>query len=94
VLKHPQAKSTVQEFTEGTKFNPFYVHTGQCSLEDAEVAFFCSGKISYDIKAFLKNNPELEKKAVLFTIEELLPFPEKELKAEMQKLKKTCKVKF
>ena len=76
-----------------TEFQPLYVHQGEGgNLDSVETAIFCSGKISYDIKAALSKSPESSKKVALFVVEELLPFPESVIKQELAKVNKAAKV--
>ncbi len=93
MLKHPLARSKIEELQEDTEFKPFFVTVPEGkSLKDVDNVFLCTGKISYDIKAHLKSDPELEKKSAVISIEELLPFPEEKLKNELSQLKKSAKV--
>jgi len=72
-LKHPVAVSSVSEMQPGTNFKPIiednYVNAGNA----ADRVIFCSGKVSFDIRA------RLEKAAAsgirVIRLEELAPFP-------------------
>lgn len=93
MLKHPLARSKIEDLQEDTEFKPYFVTVPDGkSLADVDVVFLCTGKISYDIKANLKADAELGNKAAVIAIEELLPFPEERLKNELSHLKKSAKV--
>ena len=93
MLKHPQAKSKFEDMGPGTEFQPIQVYQAEGGdLSQAEVAIFCTGKISYDIKALLAKSPEKAQKVALFTVEELLPFPESIIKEKLSQVSKSAQV--
>ncbi len=85
--------SPVSEFEQNSGFQPLLVHSPN-GLSNADVVFMCSGRITYDIRNILKDNKDLQGKAAVISVEELLPFPEKALKEQLSKLKKDAKVFF
>ena len=75
MLRHPMAKSSLEEMKEGTEFKPLLSFFNQ-DLNKKKNLIFCSGKVHYDITEFLEKNKEIKEKCALFAIEELFPFPE------------------
>jgi 2-oxoglutarate dehydrogenase E1 component len=93
VLKHPLARSKIEDLGDETQFRPYFVSVAEGkSLGQVDNVFLCTGKISYDIRTQLKADTELDKKSAVISIEELLPFPEERLKNELSQLKKSAKV--
>ena len=84
MLRLPQAKSKLEDMGPNSSFKPIITtkHEGSGN-GDVSVAILCSGKISYDIQALLKENEALDKKTAIVRIEELLPFPEPLLKDQL-----------
>lgn len=91
MLKHPQAKSKFSEMGPNTEFTPLLVHNSG-DLGSVETAIFCTGKVSYDIRALLAKAQDGGKKVAVFVIEELLPFPESVIKEKLQQVNKSAKV--
>lgn len=53
LLRHPEARSSFDEFTEGTFFHRLYHEDGPASQnrEGVKKVLFCSGKVYYELKA-------------------------------------------
>ena len=51
LLRHPEAKSSFEEFAAGTYFRPFYPEVSNDLVEDSKVrrVLLCSGKVYYDL---------------------------------------------
>ncbi len=51
LLRHPEAKSSFDEFAEGTSFHRMYPETGIAAEKPRKVRrlIFCTGKIYYDL---------------------------------------------
>jgi len=78
LLRHRAAVSDLAAFGPGTHFNP--VLTTATSGEVRRVVL-CSGKIAYDIEAALTEAARDD--VAVVRIEQLYPFPERELQAEL-----------
>jgi 2-oxoglutarate dehydrogenase E1 component len=63
LLRHPMARSPVEEFLPGTSFQRAIIETGKASQNPSAVErlIFCSGKVYYDILAE-RNKRRLEEK--------------------------------
>ncbi|MEJ2656418.1 MAG: 2-oxoglutarate dehydrogenase E1 component [Desulfobacterales bacterium] len=84
LLRHPLAVSDLKDMTSGAfrevLEDPDPLRSVQCIL-------FCSGKIYYDL---LQKRRELKKSDIaVVRIEQFYPFPENQIKAVIQKYKKT-----
>jgi len=77
LLRMAAARSLAAEFTEG-RFEPVL---GDPSPPDkAERLILCTGKVFYDLAKAREDKP-----VAIVRVEELYPFPEKELKAELDR---------
>jgi len=93
LIRHPGAKSALEDLGGDSSFIPVYIYTKDGDITDKVTNLFvCTGKISYEINALFKENPDLHAKSALLVIEELLPFPEAILKEELNKFNKNAKV--
>jgi 2-oxoglutarate dehydrogenase complex dehydrogenase (E1) component-like enzyme len=71
-LKHPLAVSKLEEFANGTTFQP--ILSKSFGENKVKKVVFCSGKIAFDIESRLeKNSPKSGVKVV--RVEEIAPFP-------------------
>jgi len=77
LLRMAAARSTAKEFTEG-RFEP--VLGDSSPPEKTERLILCSGKVFYDLAKAREDKP-----VAIVRVEELYPFPEKELKAELER---------
>ena len=78
LLRHPKVFSTKEELLEGR----FEALSGEVSFSqprEVENVILCSGKIYFDLKKALAEEPEKKKRTALFSLEQLYPFPETEL---------------
>jgi 2-oxoglutarate dehydrogenase E1 component len=76
-LRHPDVQSPVEELVSG-KFREI-IGDPDCEKTKAKRLIFCSGKIFYELKAYQKENDI--KEVAIIRIEQLYPFPLKQLKA-------------
>lgn len=74
LLRHKAAVSNVAEFGMGTRFQAVIT---PAVGSDVRRVVLCSGKIAYDIEAALKSAEQDD--VAVFRVEQLYPFPEKEL---------------
>ncbi|MCA8833080.1 2-oxoglutarate dehydrogenase E1 component [Hymenobacter pini] len=84
MLRHPLCVSPVEEFTSGT----FREVLGDVYVEDKKVkrVLLCSGKVYFDL---LEEQQKSERKDVaIVRLEQLHPFPKKQLDAELAKYPK------
>jgi 2-oxoglutarate dehydrogenase E1 component len=79
MLRHPAASSQLSAFSSG-RFQSVIPDSGDGS---AERVLLCTGKIGHELIAERKRRPE-NAPAIVF-VEQLYPFPEKELAAEMDR---------
>jgi 2-oxoglutarate dehydrogenase E1 component len=79
MLRNPAAASPLTEFTNG-RFQTVIPDTGDGS---AERVLLCTGKIGHELAAERKRHPE-NAPAIVF-VEQLYPFPETEVAAEMDR---------
>ncbi len=86
LLRHPQAKSSVQELCTGHFQNVVYELE---EIQDAETLILCSGKVYYDLYNYRKKNSYA---IPLIRLEQLYPFPEEELSSVFDRCKKLKKV--
>merc|ERR1712048_871674 len=83
-LRHPLATSTLDEFTEGTKFMP--VISGKCDNDkNVKKLIFCSGKIWINLEEHRKKQNIAFDNVVITRVEEIAPFPYADVKAEIEK---------
>jgi len=78
LLRHPAAVSPAEAFHAGTSFRPVLVSRPLGDQPAASVVF-CSGKIAYDLE--MKRAEHRLKDVAIVRIEQLAPFPEKEIAA-------------
>lgn len=81
LLRHPQAVSTADELENG-QFNLIY--PGDTDPEKTRRVVFCSGKVYYDALVARKEQGLTEEVAIV-RIEQLYPFPGKEVTAELER---------
>lgn len=82
LLRHPLAVSSLEELSEGT-FHNVIGEVDDIKPENVERVVFCSGKVYYELLEQRRKN-EQENVAIV-RVEQLYPFPEEELKAEIEK---------
>jgi 2-oxoglutarate dehydrogenase E1 component len=80
LLRHPQCVSPLADFTDNTGFKAVIDDE---STKKARKVLFCSGKIYYDLDAYKQENNI--KDVAIVRLEQLYPFPEKEVRSIMKK---------
>jgi 2-oxoglutarate dehydrogenase E1 component len=83
LLRHPDCVSDIKDFEEG---NYFQEVIDDPSVSDAKKVLFCSGKVYYDLLA--KQKADNRKDIAIVRIEQVYPFPLKQVKAIIQKYSK------
>jgi 2-oxoglutarate dehydrogenase E1 component len=83
LLRHPGVISPVKDFTGG-KFNEV-LDDLNVSAKDVTRVLLCSGKVYYDL--FEAQQKRKNKDTAIIRLEQLAPFPEKQLKAVLKKYK-------
>lgn len=83
LLRHPKVVSPVEEFTQG-KFKEVIPDTF-ASQKSVKKVLLCSGKIYYELAE--KREEEKRKDVAIIRIEQLHPFPEKQVSKELLKYK-------
>ncbi len=82
LLRHPDVVSTPEDLTEGA-FQKVIPASAEPSA--ATRLIFCSGKVYYDLREGLKDveNPDV----AIVRVEQFYPFPETELRAELERFR-------
>jgi 2-oxoglutarate dehydrogenase E1 component len=85
LLRHPLCVSDLEEFKSGSHFHEYYddPEVGPDDVEGLRKVIFCSGKIYYDLLE--KKMAEGHKDVAILRIEQLYPFPKKQLQAIQSK---------
>jgi 2-oxoglutarate dehydrogenase E1 component len=78
-LRHPDASSSIEEFSNGN----FQRVRFDSEVTDARRILLCTGKIGHELRVQRKKN-KISHVAITF-VEQLYPFPEPELTAELQR---------
>src|SRR5690606_31249615 len=84
LLRHPMAVSTPEELMQGTvrEFIP-----ASADPAKAERLVLCSGKVYYDLIHAIEGHEGLGEKIAVARLEQLYPFPEEDVKAELERYK-------
>ncbi len=86
LLRHPKCVSGIEDMTGETKFREV-IDDDNVDVDDVKRVVFCSGKVYYDL---LARKEELDARDVaLIRIEQLHPFPEKQVQEIIKKYKNT-----
>ena len=80
LLRHRAAVSDLADFGPGTRFQPVI---GPARADGIRRVILCSGKIAYDLEAALADAARRD--VAVVRIEQLYPFPDKELQAELKR---------
>lgn len=82
LLRHPLAASPLDDFTQG-KFFEVMGDTAELEVEKVRHVLFCSGKVYYDLWEQRKKDQRWD--VAIIRIEQLYPFPEQDLRVEVEK---------
>ncbi len=82
LLRHKQAVSTLEDLSEGS-FQPVLPDSHPTDNQTIKKAILCSGKVFYDLAD--KRRADNRDDVAIIRIEQLYPFPEKLLQAELSK---------
>ncbi len=85
LLRHPLCVSQISEFTNPSYFKPVLSDSSVISGSDVKTVIFCSGKHFYTLSKE-RDEKNLTNIAII-RLEELCPFPAKEISAELLKFK-------
>ncbi len=86
LLRHPKCVSTLEDMSGDTHFREV-IDDDAVDVDDVKRVVFCSGKIYYDL---LVRKEELNARDVaIIRIEQLHPFPQKQIQSILQKYKNT-----
>ena len=80
LLRNPNCISAPQELTEGGVQEVI-----PSENEDAQRLLFCSGKVYYDLQKALDEEEEVHDEIAVARLEQFYPFPEEEIKAELER---------
>ncbi|XP_030626943.1 2-oxoglutarate dehydrogenase-like, mitochondrial isoform X2 [Chanos chanos] len=86
LLRHPDARSSFDEMTTGTKFQRVLPDNGPASQNPEQVkrVIFCTGKVYYEL-AKERKQQNLESEVAIIRLEQISPFPFDLVKAEVVK---------
>ncbi|CAJ0936363.1 unnamed protein product, partial [Mesorhabditis belari] len=86
LLRHPMARSPMEDFAAGTHFQRVISETGSAAQNPANVQriVFCTGKVYYDLVNARKHIGK-ENNVVLIRVEQIAPFPYDLIQAECRK---------
>ncbi|TYK64896.1 2-oxoglutarate dehydrogenase E1 component [Colwellia echini] len=82
LLRHPLAVSSMEELSTGV-FHNVIGEVDDIKPENVERVVFCSGKVYYELLEQRRKDEQTN--VAIIRIEQLYPFPEDELKAELEK---------
>lgn len=89
LLRHPLAISSLKDLSEG-EFQVVIPEVDDIKAKNVDRVVLCSGKVYYDL---LEKRRELKLENVaIIRVEQLYPFPEKEVKAALQAYKQATKI--
>lgn len=84
LLRHKLAVSPLEDLEKG-KFHLIIPEIDNIAAKEVRKVVLCSGKVYYDLLEKRRENDQ--KDVAIIRIEQLYPFPKKELKAELEKYK-------
>ncbi|MFP4094826.1 MAG: 2-oxoglutarate dehydrogenase E1 component [Cyclobacteriaceae bacterium] len=84
LLRHPKVVSPIEEFTSGS-FREIITDTYATPAKNVKKVLLCSGKIYYELEE--RREQEKRKDVAIIRIEQLHPFPEKQVTKELKKYK-------
>ncbi|XP_048126061.1 2-oxoglutarate dehydrogenase-like, mitochondrial isoform X2 [Alosa alosa] len=86
LLRHPDARSSFDDMSSGTKFRRIIPDAGPASQTPEEVkrVIFCTGKVYYELAKERKKH-NLESHVAIVRLEQISPFPFDLIKAEVEK---------
>ena len=82
LLRHPMCVSTPQELTDGGMQE---IIPATADPSDAKRHILCSGKVYYDLAKALQDAPEKQAQIAVTRVEQFYPFPEDEVRAELER---------
>lgn len=85
LLRHKLAVSNIEEFAKGTEFRPVIEEQDKIDVSKAKKLILCSGKVYYDL--YEERNNRKASDIAIVRLEQLYPFPEKEVKEQIAKYK-------
>jgi len=85
LLRHPKVVSPMEEFTKG-RFREIIVDSYVDKPETVQKVLLCSGKIFYELES--RREEEKRQDVAIIRIEQLHPFPEKQVTHALMKYKK------
>ena len=87
LLRHPDCVSDIKDFETGTRFLEVIDDPSVSAAKKVKKVLFCSGKIYYDL--LNKQRADKVNDIAIVRIEQIYPFPEKQVKAIMKKYEGT-----
>jgi 2-oxoglutarate dehydrogenase E1 component len=86
LLRHPDCVSDIKDFEEGNYFQEVIDDPSVSDLKKVKKALFCSGKVYYDL--LTKQKADNRKDVAIVRIEQIYPFPVKQVQVIVQKYSK------
>ena len=87
LLRHPDCVSDLKEFETGNRFQEV-IDDVNVDTKKVKKVLFCSGKVYYDL--LNKQRADDRKDVALVRVEQIYPFPEKQIQAIMKKYAKAA----
>ncbi|XP_054654937.1 2-oxoglutarate dehydrogenase-like, mitochondrial isoform X2 [Dunckerocampus dactyliophorus] len=86
LLRHPDARSSFDDLTKGTRFKRLIPDQGPCGQSPDRVKrlIFCTGKVYYELCKERKQE-NLENEVAIIRLEQISPFPFDLVRAEVEK---------
>jgi len=81
MLRHPDAASAMADFSQPH----FQRAIGDPEVSNAERVLICSGKIGHELRRERANKSDVAGNTAIIFLEQIFPFPEAEMKAELAK---------
>ena len=91
LLRYEPSSSTVEELTNGS-FQLVLDDPAGLDRDQVRRLLLCTGKVYYSLKAALEKQPERAKQIAVVRVEQLYPFPQKELQAVIAKYRRVQEV--
>lgn len=88
LLRHPECVSDIKEFETGSRFQEVIDDSSITKANKVRKVLFCSGKIYYDL--LNKQRTDSVQDIAIVRVEQIYPFPEKQVKAIMKKYSKAA----
>ena len=90
LLRHPKCVSSFEDFTGNTAFQELIIDVSTSNHEEIRKLLICTGKIYYELLA--KKEKDKKQDVAIVRMEQLYPYPEKQLKQVFSKYNSAKKI--